>query len=212
MIGVAGVARCRRLADALVAVGLFDREDGGYRVHDYLDHNPSRSAVLTKRAEDAERKRRGESKRNPNGIHADSGAPRAGVPSHPIPSHPKKKELTSADADFEAFRASYPASRRVGGKAAQRAFQQVFTRQDRSKVLPVMLAALAQHKRSEQWQEPKLIPLMTTWLNQERWLQTLPEPPQERVYEPWICTHDPHCGNRVACSVMAMRTPKANSV
>src|SRR3990167_1891005 len=129
MIGVAGVARCRRLADALVAVGLFDREDGGYRVHDYLDHNPSRSAVLTKRAEDAERKRRGESKRNPNGIHADSGAPRAGVPSHPIPSHPKKKELTSADADFEAFRASYPASRRVGGKAAQRAFQQVFTRQ-----------------------------------------------------------------------------------
>lgn len=38
-----------------------------------------------------------------------------------------------------------------------------------------MLTALEQHKRSEQWQTPKLIPLMTTWLNQERWNQVLPE-------------------------------------
>ena len=42
--------------------------------------------------------------------------------------------------------------------------------------LQAMASALEQHKRSEQWQTPKLIPLMTTWLNQERWNQTLPEP------------------------------------
>jgi len=187
MIGVSGVARCRRLADTLVAVGLFDRTEGGYQVHDYLDHNPSRTAVMVKRAEDAERKRRGESERNPSGIHADSGAPRAGVPSHPIPSHPKKKEPSSADADYEAFRQAYPVSRRVGGKLARNAFRSALERT----TVGVMLAALEQHKRSEQWQTPKLIPLMTTWLNQERWLQVLPEPKAEPV--PYECPHDPHC-------------------
>ncbi len=88
MIGVTGVNRVEKLAEQLVTVGLFERADGGYRVHDYLDHNPSRASVLAKRAEDAKRKRQGESERNPNGIQTESGAPRAGVPSHPIPSHP----------------------------------------------------------------------------------------------------------------------------
>jgi hypothetical protein len=43
MIGVVGAPRVRRLAETLIAVGLFDRIDGGYRVHDYLAHNRSRA-------------------------------------------------------------------------------------------------------------------------------------------------------------------------
>jgi hypothetical protein len=88
MIGVAGTARAKRLADALVTVGLFDAAEGGYRVHDYLDHNPSKASVLAKRAEDAERKRAGDSSRNPRGIQPDSSSPRARVPSHPYRTHP----------------------------------------------------------------------------------------------------------------------------
>ena len=98
-----------------------------------------------------------------------------------------KKEPSSADADYEAFRQAYPVSRRVGGKLARNAFRSALERT----TVGVMLAALEQHKRSEQWQTPKLIPLMTTWLNQERWLQVLPEPKAEPV--PYECPHDPHC-------------------
>ena len=78
---------------------------------------------------------------------------------------------TSADADFEQFREAYPASRRAGGTAAREAFKRAAA----ACSLDTMLTALAQHERSEQWHTPKLIPLMTTWLNQERWLQVLPE-------------------------------------
>lgn len=90
MIGVTKDAK--KLAERLVEVGLFDRADGGYVVHDYLDHNPSRVDVLAKRAADAERKRAAESARNPVGVadggDAESSAPRAGVPSQPIRSVP----------------------------------------------------------------------------------------------------------------------------
>jgi len=110
---------------------------------------------------------------------------------------PKKKELTSADADFEAFRQAYPASRRVGGKAAKTAWANAMcvnpARHPLSRAgrIAEIMPALEQHKRSEQWQTPKLIPLMTTWLNQERWLQVLPEPKAEPV--PYECPHDPPC-------------------
>ena len=85
--------------------------------------------------------------------------------------------LLSENADFEAFRQAYPASRRIGGKAAARAWKTATSNRPTSH-MQTMFAALEQHKRSEQWQTPKLIPLMTTWLNQERWNQTLPEPRQ----------------------------------
>jgi len=78
-------------------------------------------------------------------------------------------------AAFEAFRQAYPAARRIGGKEGRRAFDGALKGRDVSSHLPVMLAALEQHKRSEQWQSPKYIPLMTTWLNQERWESRLPE-------------------------------------
>ena len=91
MIGVKGEARCVKLADELVSVGLFDKAEGGYLVHGYLDHNPSKATVLAKRAEDADRKRRGEeSQRTPRGIQTESRRnPELPAPaSHPIPSDP----------------------------------------------------------------------------------------------------------------------------
>lgn len=105
------------------------------------------------------------------------------VPSHPDPipeqaliekQHLLQKHLSSADADFERFRTAYPASRRVGGKTGKNAFKTAVTGRNGTH-FESMLTALEQHKRSEQWQTPKLIPLMTTWLNQERWNQVLPE-------------------------------------
>lgn len=80
-------------------------------------------------------------------------------------------DQTQIQADFETFRLAYPASRRIGGTVGYRAFARATFDS-----LAQLLLALEQHKRSEQWQTPKLIPLMTTWLHQERWNQTLPEP------------------------------------
>lgn len=39
----------RRLADALVSAGLFDVEDAGYLIHDFLDFNDSAEAVRRRR-------------------------------------------------------------------------------------------------------------------------------------------------------------------
>lgn len=79
------------------------------------------------------------------------------------------------ESAFDAFRNAYPASRRVGGKEGRRAFEGALNGREVSTHLPIMLAALEQHQRSEQWRNPKYIPLMTTWLNQERWTMVLPE-------------------------------------
>lgn len=45
-----------KVADRLVAVGLFERVEGGYAVHDYLEHNPDRDTVKARMAQAAARK------------------------------------------------------------------------------------------------------------------------------------------------------------
>jgi len=47
----------RGQAEALVAAGLFDQDDEGYRIHDFGDFNDTRDAVLVRRAAAAERQR-----------------------------------------------------------------------------------------------------------------------------------------------------------
>lgn len=106
--------------------------------------------------------------------------------------------------EFDEFQHAYPVSRRVGGKLARNAFRRALCGSipglgPKEGQLMRMFAALAQHKRSEQWQDPKLIPLMTTWLNQERWLQVLPEPAtsSRRLS---TCPHEPQCASATGCT------------
>ncbi len=78
---------------------------------------------------------------------------------------------------YHQFSAAYPAPRRNGGKRARESFD------DAVQKVPFafMLHALEQQKRSLQWQNPRFIPSMTTWLDEERWIQTLPEPQPARL-------------------------------
>ena len=116
-------AKARKLAEALCEVkvrvdghGLFERAEGGYLVHDFLDWNPSKAEVESKRKADRERKRGGrppdsapDSGRIPDGIpsgipsgrRADSGTParvpaptgaRASRPAQPLPTIPDPKD------------------------------------------------------------------------------------------------------------------------
>lgn len=89
----------------------------------------------------------------------------------------KENRSTDIAARYAVFASEYPAERRVGGQKAKVAFAKAFDGQaDLEAHFQRMMTALRQHKRSRQWNgpEPK-IPLMTTWLNQERWNQVLPE-------------------------------------
>lgn len=50
-------------ATALVAAGLWEQTDGGWRFHDWHDYQPSRAAIETKRSEEASRKAEWRAKR-----------------------------------------------------------------------------------------------------------------------------------------------------
>lgn len=76
------------------------------------------------------------------------------------------------DQQFEAFVEAYPASRRQRGYMAQ----QLFLAAVEHVGFEVLMSALQQHRRSEQWQRG-MIPNLLTWLQEERWCQVLPETP-----------------------------------
>lgn len=60
---LSAVSNPRKVADALVNAGLWHRENGGYQVHDYCDHQRSRADIEAERAAARERRHRGKSSR-----------------------------------------------------------------------------------------------------------------------------------------------------
>lgn len=100
------VPRERELAlTVLVEQGLWAACAGGYVVHDYLEHNPSREKVLAQRAADAARKARGRQARSdtsPPGVQPESAGTDGGRPAEsvrPVPSRPVPSiESEGADA------------------------------------------------------------------------------------------------------------------
>ena len=95
----------RKLVDA----GLWESAPGGYRIHDYLDWNPSRDQVIADRAKAAERKRkrgdvRPESGRTP--VRPDSGrTPVRGTSGDPLHSTLSTEGINAAAAGEAPARA-----------------------------------------------------------------------------------------------------------
>jgi hypothetical protein len=116
-----GVPEWKREIKRLIEANLVHAVAGGYQVHDYLDHNSSRTEILTRRAQDSARKGSGPSARIPtgslsplpDGIRTESEASRAGDAraSHPIPSVP----IPSVPA---------PSARARGGREAKNGHRQ----------------------------------------------------------------------------------------
>lgn len=76
-----GVTNGKALASRLVEAGLWHARDDGYEIHDFLTWNPSRAEVEDKRAQDRDRKGKGnilDSERKINGPTTES-APYAGA-------------------------------------------------------------------------------------------------------------------------------------
>ena len=115
----------------MVHAGLWESCDGGYRIHDYLDYNPTRAQVLERRADSAKRQK----KHRDTAVSNDDGnALRHGVSHRPVTSSPAPtptpittKRVKAADAahtQFTTFWEAYP--RRAGGNprnAARRAWE-----------------------------------------------------------------------------------------
>ena len=81
--------------------------------------------------------------------------------------------MIERDAQFTEFVNAYPAARRQRGYIAEQMFLLALDKCS----YEVLITALEQHKRSEQWQrEPRFIPSLLTWLQQEHWIRVLPEP------------------------------------
>lgn len=80
--------------------------------------------------------------------------------------------MQQADDLFEQFVAAYPASRRQRGYFVTHLFVEALAK---AGSYAVLIAALEQHKRSEQWENLSMVPLMKKWLEEERWIQMLPE-------------------------------------
>ena len=80
------------------------------------------------------------------------------------PIAPQGADKAAEDDDFEAFWTAYP--RHVAKDKARTAFGRVPKSEH-----AVLMAALEQHKRSEQWTKDggQYIPHPATWLNQRRW-------------------------------------------
>lgn len=217
-----GVPKAGRLVTALVLAGLWDACDGGgWRVHDYLDHNRSASDVQDIRAKRGEGgKLGGRPKKNLHEnlpettkvMSCETFGEKRENPSSSTSTDQLQLSTSTHVADerldvaFAAFQAAYPGIRRKGGYLAQGSFISAAASAGGSARL---MAALANHVASEQWSNPKMIPGMDVWLSEERWRQELPaanvDAVQRRTLGPsygWECPHVEPCGAPGTCHTM----------
>lgn len=86
----AGCYTCEEIAERLCEVGLWERVEGGYRIHDYLVYQPSKEAVLKER--EAARSRMNK-RRSSGEVRANIG--RSSASPHPNPSLEVQKQRVS---------------------------------------------------------------------------------------------------------------------
>ncbi len=90
-----------------------------------------------------------------------------------------KVEQSEIESMFNEFWAAYP--RKVDKVNGFKAFKKCCKNR---KMLETLLSALENHKKTEQWKNPKLIPHASTWLNGRRWeddLSTLEDKPAQNA-------------------------------
>lgn len=191
-----GVKGARKFVGALVTAGLWVESDGGWQVHDYLEHNRSADEVARLKQIRRENGKKGgrptETKTKPNANQdgyacetepvsvsvsasgygsgsasvSDAETPFTSPPK--APNHPFPRWLTE-------WHAAYPKSRQVDKRKIEREFVSAFFRHEDAPPLLFgrMMTALEAHKASEEWQRG-VVPGMSKWLNEDWWLRELP--------------------------------------
>ena len=91
----------------------------------------------------------------------------------------RKEQVTIVTADAEGFDEFWEAYPRKTSKAeARKAWNKLKPNEE---LREKMLASIEAWKNTDQWREPRYIPHPSTWLNQERWNDEVPEDPYERL-------------------------------
>jgi hypothetical protein len=175
---------------------LWHRVDGGYQIHDYLQWNESREAILRERERaksraDRFRRRFNDQAGVTNGarhgdqLPFDQGGDQALRTPHVNRTTPTTTPTEVEDQDhlFDRFWGAYPKHRRVVKQRAHRAWLKLRPTSD---LVDRMLDALAWQSRTEQWTKDggRYVPHPSTWLNDHRWEDECGGPP--RTVESWI--------------------------
>ena len=94
----------------------------------------------------------------------------------PSPSPTTRRARGRSDAEFAVFWSAYP--KKVGKKSARKAFDHV------SEPVESLVTAIKRQECSAQWSRDggQYIPNPTTWLNQERWEDQLPQRPSANPF------------------------------
>ena len=187
--------------DALTDVGLLDRTPEGLAIHDWQDRAGN---LIDRRRADAERKRRerAEKKAREASEHAEdrpAGHPtdvrtqsrenqsrqkeehsraEGGDPLVP-PATDGTSSASLQDQRFDQFWDAYP--RKVGKADARKAWKKA---KITAEIFEKIMTSIAASKESDQWQREagRYIPNPSTWINQGRWDDELPEPAPAKNY------------------------------
>lgn len=179
-------------AAELVRAGLWyeAERDGekGWQFHQWEERQPTREDVLAKRADARERMARVRQNRHAGSpeVRANSEGTSRGVrstPALPIPTQPtttSRKRSDAADAaGFDEFWSRYP--RKVGRGQAVKAWRTALRKTDGQTIT----AGLEAHLPLWETKDQNFIPHASTWLNGERWADTIPAPKPVPGAEGW---------------------------
>jgi hypothetical protein len=190
---LADVDGAMELAERLVTVGLWERCEGGFRIHDYLDYNPSKAQVLHTREVRAEAGSRGGKQKASNALansqtfaktfpKQNSTPSRPVSPSRidPVPDPAQEDEAPAALARenysewFEQFWAEYP--RGHGNKVKTYA---AWKGRDLDKpgakgLRAEVMAGLAAWKTCDRWQRG-MIKAADIWVRDRWWRDPIPD-------------------------------------
>ncbi len=180
-------------AARLVDVGLWTREDEGYRFWQWAERNPSREQVEGKRQDARDRMRRARTVRantedcsrelpaNSARTSPEQTRERSPTPTRPDPTRPEEQRepqpppsVAPSTASFEAWWDAYP--RKVGKRTARTAWERACRRED-----PHVVLAATEHFRDDPNRDPAFTPHPATWLNRDGWAD---EPCQPRNRRP----------------------------
>jgi hypothetical protein len=192
----AGMRDTKRRADKLCSVGLWVREDGGYRIVSWLKWNRSKAEIAELQHKDAGRKApkgtppsggrkqpETESERNPDGIQTESESDSAGERNGFLPRardthththththtepEPEPKPSSSSPAGSDFDRFYAAYPRKVGRKDAERKW----TKAIKDGADPeTVIAGAERYARQRAGQDQKFTKHPATWLHQGCWM------------------------------------------
>lgn len=196
--------------DGLVEVGLWIREDGGCRFHEWEQAQFTRAEIEAKRESERDRKRK--QRRTPGGTFTESGRSPSGVPaghdaessreSHrPVPSRPdptpvpkgtesKTRPSAGYSPEFETFWATYP--RREAKRQAWNAWGKALNRS----TVEAITAGASRYAHDPN-RDDKFTKHAATWLNADGWddepLPSTSSAPKGNGYDPadWLREPEP---------------------